>query len=96
MTIFENSRSMTSSVCGEWAERVAGRTEPAWQVSWLPQRLHREQARAAMELGELLSRPDFASDRPAQTRAEISAGVLGITVHQALELLHRRMRDRHP
>ncbi|WP_280410025.1 hypothetical protein [Nocardia brasiliensis] len=95
MTIFENSRSMTSSVCGEWAERVTGRAEPAWLVSWLPHRLDREQARAAMELGELLSRPDFASDRPAQTRAEASARILGITVRQALELLHRRMRDRH-
>ncbi|AFU02172.1 hypothetical protein [Nocardia brasiliensis] len=95
MTIFENSRSMTSSVCGEWAERVTGRAEPAWLVSWLPHRLNREQARAAMELGELLSRPDFASDHPAQARAEASAGVLGVTVRQALELLHRRMRDRH-
>ncbi|WP_280406403.1 hypothetical protein [Nocardia brasiliensis] len=95
MTIFENSRSMTSSVCGEWAERVTGRAEPAWLVSWLPHRLDREQARAAMELGELLSRPDFASDRPAQIRAAASARILGITVRQALELLHRRMRDRH-
>ena len=91
MTIYESSRSMTSSSTpDEWAWRVAGREEPAWQLSWLPARLTREQAWAGMELQEILSHPGSASDHDAQVRAD----QLGITVRQALHLLHQRMLDR--
>ncbi|WP_228000535.1 hypothetical protein [Nocardia australiensis] len=89
MTIYESSRSMTSSVTPEWAWR-ADRDEPAWQLSWLPKQLTREQALAGMQLQEILSRPDPASDPDAHAQA----GALGITVQQALSLLHQRILDR--
>ncbi|MFD0360069.1 hypothetical protein ACFQZZ_01220 [Nocardia sp. GCM10030253] len=89
MTIYESSRSMTSSVTPEWAWR-AGPEEPAWRLSWLPNPLTREQALAGMELQEILSRPDLASDPTAHALAD----QLGITVRQALSLLHQRMLDR--
>ncbi|MFQ6396350.1 hypothetical protein ACLMAJ_23105 [Nocardia sp. KC 131] len=89
MTIYESSRSMTSSVTPEWAWR-AGQEEPAWRLSWLPNPLTREQALAGMELQEILSHPDLASDPTAQALAD----QLGLTVRQALSLLHQRMLDR--
>ncbi|MEV6559644.1 hypothetical protein AB0M22_28260 [Nocardia sp. NPDC051756] len=95
MTIYANSRSMTSSATVEWAWR-AGRTEPAWRLSWLPNRLTREQARAGMELAELLGRSNPVSDNQEQARADALAGALGLTVQAALSVLHQRMHDRHP
>ncbi|MEU7218744.1 hypothetical protein [Nocardia iowensis] len=94
MTIYENSRSMTSSGTLEWACRGSG-AEPAWRLSWLPNRLTREQARAGMELDEILSGPDSAANPQAQARADALAGELGLSVQQALALLHDRMHDRH-
>ncbi|MFI7004571.1 hypothetical protein [Nocardia sp. NPDC050175] len=94
MTIYENSRSMTSSTTPEWAWRVARHEEPAWRLSWLPHRLSREQARAGMELDELLSRRDLATDPTTQEQAEALADILGTTVQQATLLLHQRMHDR--
>jgi hypothetical protein len=88
--IYECSRSMTSSRTPEWAWRTVGDQEPAWRLSWLLNQLTREQARAGMELQELLTHPDSASADTAQALA----AELGITVTQALSLLHRRMLDR--
>ncbi|WP_157124526.1 hypothetical protein [Nocardia pseudovaccinii] len=48
--------------------------------------------RAGMQLQEILSHPDPASDQDAHARA--LAGQLGITVRQALHTLHQRMLDR--
>ncbi|WP_433191951.1 hypothetical protein ACQP1G_24725 [Nocardia sp. CA-107356] len=93
MTIYECSRSMTSSgTPDEWAWRVVGYDEPAWRLSWLPNHLTHEQAWAGMQLQEILSHPDPASDHDAHARA--LADQLGITVQQTLHLLHRRMLDR--
>ncbi|WP_327116994.1 hypothetical protein OHB12_06275 [Nocardia sp. NBC_01730] len=50
MAIDANSRSMTSGVA--WR---AGREEQAWQLNWFTYRLTREQARAGIDLSELLS-----------------------------------------
>lgn len=94
MTIYQSSRSMTSSSTPEWAWRIAGREEPAWQLSWLSIWLTREQALAGMELAEILGRPDLALDRSAQRRAAALADQLGTTVQQALIQLHQRMHDR--
>jgi hypothetical protein len=83
---------MTSSrTPEEWAWR-AGRAEPAWQLSCLPDQLSREQAWAGMRLQEILSHPDPASDH--ETHARTLAEQLGITVQQALHTLHQRMLDR--
>lgn len=93
MTIYECSRSMTSSVTpDEWAWRVVGDDEPAWRLSWLPNQLTREQAWAGMQLQEILSHPDPASDHDAHARA--LSDRLGLTVQQTLHLLHQRMLDR--
>ncbi|MFG1793459.1 hypothetical protein [Nocardia sp. NPDC049149] len=104
MTIYENSRAMTSSDTPEWAWRVAGHEASAWRLSWLPHRLSHEQARAGMELDELLSRNGSAATDPTgghptgdpstQERAETLAAVLGITVQRATTVLHQRMHDR--
>ncbi|MFI6169832.1 hypothetical protein ACIBCN_23840 [Nocardia sp. NPDC051052] len=94
VTIYENSRSMTSSSTPEWAWRVAGRAEPAWRLSWLPHRLSHEQARAGMELDELLGRQGLAADPSTQEQADALADILGTTVQQANLLLHQRMHDR--
>ncbi|MFC9434201.1 hypothetical protein [Nocardia sp. NPDC057030] len=95
MTIYANSRSMTSSVTVEWAWRAA-RSEPSWRLSWLPHRLTLEQARAGMELAELLGRPDSVPGNREQARADALAGSLGLTVQAALSVLHQRMHDRQP
>ncbi|MFX0577063.1 hypothetical protein [Nocardia nepalensis] len=67
-----------------------GDEEPAWRLGWLPNQLGREQARPGMALQELPTHPDPASADTAQALA----AELGITVTQALSLLHRRMLDR--
>lgn len=95
MTIYANSRSMTSSVTVEWAWRAA-RSEPAWRLSWLPHRLTHEQARAGMELAELLGRSNPITGDQEQARADALAGSLGLTVQAALSVLYQRMQDRHP
>ncbi|MEU8895905.1 hypothetical protein [Nocardia sp. NPDC048505] len=72
MTIYESSRSMTSSVTPDWAWRPSRRAaEPAWRLSWSPELCTREQARAAMESRERLHR-DLSAD-PAAERAEPAA-----------------------
>ncbi|MET8872842.1 hypothetical protein [Nocardia sp. NPDC004604] len=93
MTIYECSRSMTSSVTpDEWAWRMVGHNEPAWRLSWSPNQLTREQAWAGMQLQEILSLPGPVSDHDAHARA--LADQLGLTVQQILHLLHQRMLDR--
>ncbi|GAB4586130.1 hypothetical protein [Nocardia sp. IFM 10818] len=88
--IYESSRSLTSSTTQEWARRLAGRAEPAWELSWRPEPLlTREQARAALELTEMCS----GTEEPGERAAEIAAE-LGTTVQHVMAVLHQRMLER--
>ncbi|MFI6865670.1 hypothetical protein [Nocardia sp. NPDC050406] len=92
--IYESSRSITSSLTQEWARRST-EDDPAWELSWRPEpRLTLEQARAAMELTELLSGPHDERDAAAARRAEDIAATLGITVIDAISILYRRRLER--
>lgn len=72
---------------------VAGRARrTGMAIELIPDQLTREQAWAGMQLQEILSHPDPASDHDAHARA--LADQLGITVQQALHTLHQRMLDR--
>ncbi|MEC3956326.1 hypothetical protein VMT65_25030 [Nocardia sp. CDC153] len=66
-----------------------------WQLSWLPARhLTREQARAGMELDEILSDPAIVEDEAAHLWAADLATRLGIGVERAVLLLARRLAQR--
>ncbi|MEV0248694.1 hypothetical protein AB0H76_18985 [Nocardia sp. NPDC050712] len=90
MTIYECSRSMTSSVTPDWAWRPSRRSaEPAWRLSWTPEPCTREQARAAMELREQTHR-DLAAD-PAAERGEHGTAPLRRVINSLyLRILARR------
>ncbi|MBF6241331.1 hypothetical protein [Nocardia otitidiscaviarum] len=93
--IYESSRSITSSRTQEWARRSADAVEPAWVLSWWPERrFTREQARAGMELTELLSEPEDQRDAGAGRRGAEIARELGITVAEAVSVLYRRRLER--
>lgn len=63
VTIDITVRKMTSDVSPEYAVRVSGGGVEEWRLSWLPRRrLSREQARAGMELDEVLSDPGAVYD----------------------------------
>ncbi|WP_405495494.1 hypothetical protein [Nocardia sp. NBC_00511] len=88
--IYESSRSITCSVSPEWARRLAGRAEPAWELSWRPAPLlTREQACAALALTELCS----AGSEPDES-AELLARQLDTTVAHVMAVLQQRRRDR--
>lgn len=94
MTIQISTRAMTSDVSPEYAIRVAGKSG-AWRLSWLPElRLTGEQARAGMELDEILSDPDIVYDETAHVRAAVRARRLGIPVEHAVIVLVQRMNER--
>ncbi|MFI1916491.1 hypothetical protein [Nocardia sp. NPDC020380] len=94
MTIQISTRAMTSDVSPEYAIRVAGKSG-AWRLSWLPElRLTGEQARAGMELDEILSDPDIVYDETAHERAAVRARRLGIPVEHAVIVLVQRMNER--
>ncbi|MEV6067308.1 hypothetical protein AB0L82_12205 [Nocardia sp. NPDC052001] len=88
--MYESSRSITSSACPEWARRRNDRAEPAWELSWWPERLFTlEQAQAGMELAELCSSPEEPG-----ARAEVLARELGTSVKHVMAVLHQRMMER--
>ncbi|WP_196223865.1 hypothetical protein [Nocardia seriolae] len=95
MTIDITVRKMTSDVSPEYAVRVSGGGVEEWRLSWLPRRrLSREQARAGMELDEVLSDPGAVYDEGAQARAAGHAARLGIGVDRAVILLAQRLAER--
>ncbi|WP_157554685.1 hypothetical protein [Nocardia crassostreae] len=88
--IYESSRTITSSLSPEWARRLGGRAEPAWELSWRPEPLlTRAQARDALELTEICS----GTAEPGE-RAEQLAEELGTTVRHVMAVLHQRMLER--
>lgn len=59
MTIYVDHRSMTSDITPEIAERTTDHARSMWRLSWMPERrLSYEQARAGMELDEIVSDPN--------------------------------------
>ncbi|MEV6773604.1 hypothetical protein AB0N05_33725 [Nocardia sp. NPDC051030] len=90
VVIYENSRSITSSISPEWARRLAGLEEPAWKLSWRPEPLlTREQARAAIKLAEMCG----GHEEPGES-AELIAEQLGTTLKHVMAVLQRRMMER--
>ncbi|WP_067687003.1 hypothetical protein [Nocardia jejuensis] len=95
MTIDITIRAMTSDITPENAFRVHGHGETVWRLSWLPEhRLTRDQARAGMELDEILSDPEVVFDDDAHGRAAERAARLGVGVEHAVVLLAQRLASR--
>ncbi|GAB2633985.1 hypothetical protein [Nocardia goodfellowii] len=93
-TLREGSSSITSSITPEsaWRDAETG----TWHLSWLPDRpLTREQARAGMELDELLSDTDSVHNRTVHDRIAALAGQLDMLWQQAVILLSKRYIERH-
>ncbi|MFC9434200.1 hypothetical protein [Nocardia sp. NPDC057030] len=92
MTIHTTEWTMTSDITPESAYRDGARV---WRLSWLPGRgLTEAQARAGMELDELLSDPHVVHDRIAQARVDGYADRLGMVREQVIILLAKRMAER--
>lgn len=88
-------REMTSDITPEYAFRVYGMGSAVWRLTWLPDhRLTPEQARAGMELDELLSDPEVVYDGVAHALAADLARRLGILVEHAVLMLACRMAER--
>ncbi|MFE6860764.1 hypothetical protein [Nocardia sp. NPDC057668] len=84
---------MTSDITPEFA--IRGKGEQLWCLSWLPEAtLTREQARAGMELDEILSDPEVVFDDSAHCAAADRAAALGILVEHAVIMLAQRMAER--
>ncbi|MGW4356747.1 hypothetical protein ACWELJ_32150 [Nocardia sp. NPDC004582] len=95
MTIDITTRAMTSDISPEYALREYRRGQVVWRLSWLPARhLTHEQARAGMELDEVLSDPAVVDDEAAHLWAADLATRLGIGVERAVILLAQRLADR--
>ncbi|QIS05513.1 hypothetical protein F5X71_27220 [Nocardia brasiliensis] len=95
MALYITAWSMTSDTTPEYASRTADHGDKAWCLSWLPQRLLTfEQARAGMELDELLSDPESVHDGMALALADNCAGRIGLLREQAVLLLAKRMAAR--
>ncbi len=83
-----------STLTPESAYRPAAEPD-SWRLTWLPGRaLTPGQARAGMELDEILSDPNAVHDRVAQARVEAYADHLGILREHAVILLAKRMAAR--
>lgn len=94
MTIHTTEWTMTSDITPESAYRD-GDGAQVWRLSWLPdRRLTEAQARAGMELDELLSDPHVVHDRIAQARVDGYADRLGMVREHVIILLARRMAER--
>ncbi|MEU7143707.1 hypothetical protein ABZ942_29995 [Nocardia sp. NPDC046473] len=97
MALYFTEWSITSDASPERASRVADRGRAVWRLSWLPDRaLTLEQARAGMELDELLSDPENVHDNAAMARADTCAGTIGMLRVHVVILLARRMAARLP
>ncbi|WP_069165815.1 hypothetical protein [Nocardia altamirensis] len=95
MTLYVSERSITSDSTPEYASRTANREGVAWRLSWLPGRtLTLDQARAGMELDELLSDPDKVHDYAALAKADTCASRIGLIREQVVILLAKRMQSR--
>ncbi|WP_280235924.1 hypothetical protein [Nocardia cyriacigeorgica] len=95
MTIYSTDWSMTSDITPETAHRVPGHTTVSWRLSWLPdRRLTVEQARAGMELDEIVSDPALVYDQGALARGANCAGMLGLLWEHAVVLLYKRLSAR--
>lgn len=95
MALVMTDRAMTSDITPEYGFRVPGLGEAVWRLSWLPDhRLTAEQARAGMELDELLSDPEIVYDAVAHALAADLARRLGVLVEHAVLMLAVRMADR--
>ncbi|MEC3956327.1 hypothetical protein VMT65_25035 [Nocardia sp. CDC153] len=94
MTLYLAPHSITTSLTAECAEHLLRRPEPAWQLSWHPDRLLTyEQASAAMELTELICALPCVSEAAWQ-RAHALADELRIDLEQACETLRGRRAER--
>ncbi|MFG1793460.1 hypothetical protein [Nocardia sp. NPDC049149] len=94
MTVHTTAFTMTSDKTPEWAFREPG-SVTGWRLSWLPERtLTEAQARAGMELDELLSDLSAAQDLRTQSVIETCAEVVGIRWEQAVVLLAKRIAAR--
>ncbi|QBS39011.1 hypothetical protein [Nocardia sp. CS682] len=92
--IIQTANWIGSTVTPESAYRAVA-DKDSWRLSWLPDRaLTPAQARAGMELDELLSDPDAVHDRMAQARVAACADHLGILREHAVILLAKRMAAR--
>ncbi|MBF6098657.1 hypothetical protein [Nocardia cyriacigeorgica] len=95
MTIYATDWSMTSDITPETAHRVPGDFLMPWRLSWLPdRRLSAEQARAGMELDEIVSDPALVYDQAALARGAHCAGMLGLLWEHAIVLLSKRLSAR--
>ncbi|MFE3054543.1 hypothetical protein [Nocardia sp. NPDC059239] len=87
--------AMTSTISPEYAIRERRGSEAVWRLSWLPtHRLTHEQARAGMELDEILSDPAVVYDEAAHLWAADLATRVGICVERAVLLLAQRLAER--
>ncbi|MGM7645538.1 MULTISPECIES: hypothetical protein [unclassified Nocardia] len=90
--IFRTDDTMRSDRTPEYAERVG---PDSWTLSWLPgYLLTTEQARAGMELDELVSDLGMAYDRIAHAEISARADILGMMWQQALIKLAKRLDAR--
>lgn len=95
MTLYETDWSITSDLSPEYASRTAEAGRKIWRLSWLPDRmLAYEEARAGMELDELLSDLKGVDDRRHQAEVDVRADRLGILREHAVVLLAKRMAAR--
>lgn len=95
MTIETTEWAITSDRTPEHAYRVAGAGAAVWRLSWLPDhRLTFTQARAGMELDELLSDPAVVHDLDAHRQVSEHSATLGVRYEHAVLLLARRMLER--
>ncbi|WP_069166627.1 hypothetical protein [Nocardia altamirensis] len=94
MTVHTTPFTMISDKTPEWAFREPG-SVAGWRLSWLPEHTLTEvQARAGMELDELLSDPAATQDSRTQSVIETCAEVVGIRWEQAVVLLAKRIAAR--
>ncbi|WP_067669309.1 hypothetical protein [Nocardia miyunensis] len=95
MTIETTEWAMLSDRTPEHAWRVAAAGAAVWRLSWLPDhRLTIDQARAGMELDELLSDPAVVHDTEAHRQVSWHSATLGVRYEHAVLLLAHRMFER--
>ncbi|MEV0355132.1 hypothetical protein AB0H71_03625 [Nocardia sp. NPDC050697] len=95
MPIRVTDSHMTSEVSPEFAFRVMSGGKRPWRLSWCRDRaLTAEQARAGMELDELVSDPALVDDPMAFALMQERAHRLGMVLAQAVVLLAKAMAAR--
>ncbi|RDI63421.1 hypothetical protein [Nocardia pseudobrasiliensis] len=95
MTLHMTEWLMISDRTPEQAFRIPGAHEQCWRLSWLPDRpLTAAQARAGMELDELLSDPSGVDHQEMLDMIETRARLSGIAYADAVVALVRRSAAR--